>query len=289
MFDLEKPMTLEHEILKENYDTLSKDYESLQERIQHAEEAYEAIKLHNENKAKELEVSNKRLLEDCVRERSEKAKVMKTFEEMKKTMESEKNAMVDELMLKNQELLLVKKKEEEELVKMESKYVELAEKFDVVEKECAYLKSLYDAEVVASGTASAVISGNGETDKLIGQGENEVNHNANNAVTDAIMISDDSDAEPDRHPPIESNISSHRSVERNQEEEGRNRANTATENRASGETITPVSVKHPPPFSTSPSSSSSSSSDGYEVVVKLPRNWPDWAIPKGPGSGSNKP
>lgn len=35
-------------------------------------------------------------------------------------------------------------------------------------------------------------------------------------------------------------------------------------------------------------SSSSSSSDGYDVVFKLPANWPDWAIPKGPGDGSSK-
>lgn len=286
MFGLEKTMTLEHEILKENHETLLKDYESLQERIKHAEEAYEAIKIHHENKAKELEVSNKRLLEECMKERREKAKVRKTFEEMKKAMESERTAIVDELKSKNQELLLGKKKEEEELVKMENKYFELAEKFDVVEKECAYLKSLYDAEVVASVTQSAVISGVGETDNLIGQGENEANQNVNNAVTDAIMISDD---ENDNNPPIESNISSHRSGDRNQEEEGRNRGNSATENRASGETFTPVSANHPPPFSPSSSSSSSSSSDGAEIVLKLPRNWPEWAIPKGPGKDSNKP
>ncbi|CAD5327557.1 unnamed protein product [Arabidopsis thaliana] len=279
-------MTLEHEILKENHETLLKDYESLQERIKHAEEAYEAIKIHHENKAKELEVSNKRLLEECMKERREKAKVRKTFEEMKKAMESERTAIVDELKSKNQELLLGKKKEEEELVKMENKYFELAEKFDVVEKECAYLKSLYDAEVVASVTQSAVISVVGETDNLIGQGENEANQNVNNAVTDAIMISDD---ENDNNPPIESNISSHRSGDRNQEEEGRNRGNSATENRASGETFTPVSANHPPPFSPSSSSSSSSSSDGAEIVLKLPRNWPEWAIPKGPGKDSNKP
>ncbi|KAG7620057.1 hypothetical protein ISN44_As04g010740 [Arabidopsis suecica] len=269
MFGLEKTMTLEHEILKENHETLLKDYESLQERIKHAEEAYEAIKIHHENKAKELEVSNKRLLEECMKERREKAKVRKTFEEMKKAMESERTAIVDELKSKNQELLLGKKKEEEELVKMENKYFELAEKFDVVEKECAYLKSLYDAEVVASVTQSAVISGVGETDNLIGQGENEANQNVNNAVTDAIMISDD---ENDNNPPIESNISSHRSGDRNQEEEGRNRGNSATENRASGETFTPVSANHPPPFSPSSSSSSSSSSDGAEIVLKLPSN-----------------
>ncbi|CAA0394623.1 unnamed protein product [Arabidopsis thaliana] len=286
MFGLEKTMTLEHEILKENHETLLKDYESLQERIKHAEEAYEAIKIHHENKAKELEVSNKRLLEECMKERREKAKVRKTFEEMKKAMESERTAIVDELKSKNQELLLGKKKEEEELVKMENKYFELAEKFDVVEKECAYLKSLYDAEVVASVTQSAVISVVGETDNLIGQGENEANQNVNNAVTDAIMISDD---ENDNNPPIESNISSHRSGDRNQEEEGRNRGNSATENRASGETFTPVSANHPPPFSPSSSSSSSSSSDGAEIVLKLPRNWPEWAIPKGPGKDSNKP
>ncbi|VYS62273.1 unnamed protein product [Arabidopsis thaliana] len=286
MFGLEKTMTLEHEILKENHETLLKDYESLQERIKHAEEAYEAIKIHHENKAKELEVSNKRLLEECMKERREKAKVRKTFEEMKKAMESERTAIVDELKSKNQELLLGKKKEEEELVKMENKYFELAEKFDVVEKECAYLKSLYDAEVVASVTQSAVISGVGETDNLIGQGENEANQNVNKAVTDAIMISDD---ENDNNPPIESNISSHRSGDRNQEEEGRNRGNSATENRASGETFTPVSANHPPPFSPSSSSSSSSSSDGAEIVLKLPRNWPEWAIPKGPGKDSNKP
>lgn len=183
MFGLEKTLTVEHEILKENNETLMKDYECLEKRLKHAEETYEVIKLHLENKAKELEVSNRRLLEECVRERSEKEKVKKTFEEMKKTMESERDAAVDELLTKNQELLLARKKEEEELVKMENKYVELAEKFVVVEAECAHLNSLYDAEVAASITQSAVVSGIGETDNLVGQGENEVNLDANNAGT----------------------------------------------------------------------------------------------------------
>lgn len=101
-----------------------------------------------------------------------------------------------------------------------------------------------------------------------------------------MVISDESDAEHD-NPPRESNISPQLSVDRNQEEQCRNRTNLSNENRATGGILTPRSV---PPFSASPSSSSSSSSsDGYDVVVKLPANWPDWAIPKGPGDDSNKP
>ncbi|XP_010422048.1 PREDICTED: uncharacterized protein DDB_G0284459-like [Camelina sativa] len=294
MFGLEKSITVEHEILKENHETLVKDYECLQERIKHAEETYEALKLHLQKKGKELEESNRRLFDECVKERIEKEKVKKTFEEMKKTMEVERDAMVDELMTKNNELLLVKRKEEEELVEMENKYVELAEKFVVVEEECELLNSLYDAEVVAASvTHSAVVSEIGETDNVVGEGENEVNHNANNAGTDAMMINDESEAEHDKPPtPRESNISSHQSVGNNQEEQCRNRENSPKENRALGETSTPRSNINPPPSSPSSSSSSStsssSSSDGYEVVVKLPRNWPEWAIPKGPGNSSNK-
>ncbi|KAF2599170.1 hypothetical protein F2Q68_00010179 [Brassica cretica] len=57
------------------------------------------------------------------------------------------------------------------------------------------------------------------------------------------------------------------------------------------EIFTPRAVTnhHSPPSSASPSSStSSSSSDGYDVVFKLPANWPEWATPKGPGDDSSK-
>lgn len=78
------------------------------------------------------------MLEDCERERSEKTELI---EEMK-TIESQRKAETDELlMVKNQELEKIKNKNDE-----------LAEKFGMVENECSYLKSLYDAdEVVASG------------------------------------------------------------------------------------------------------------------------------------------
>lgn len=175
MFCQEGKMSIEYEILKENHETLVRDYESLQERIKLEEETYEIMKNHLQGKTKELEVTNTRLFEGCERERSEKEKYKKMLEEMK-TMESE-------LMIKNQELLLAKRKKEQEFEKMENKYVELADKFGVVEAECAYLKSLYDAEVASSGTPSAVMSGIGDTGNHIGQGENEVNHNANNVET----------------------------------------------------------------------------------------------------------
>lgn len=65
-------------------------------------------------------------------------------------------------------------------------------------------------------------------------------------------------------------------------------SNKRSVDRRSQEIFTPRAVtNHSPPSSASPSSSSSSS-DGYDVVFKLPANWPDWAIPKGPGHDSSK-
>ncbi|EOA21251.1 hypothetical protein CARUB_v10001601mg [Capsella rubella] len=293
MFGQEKTMSLEHEILKENHEALMKDYECLQESFKHTEQTYEAIKLHLQKQAKEFEESNRRLREECARERSEKEEIKKMFEEIRKVRDSAQDAIVEKLVKQKKELLLARMKDEEELVKIENKYVDLAEKFVVVEAECAYLNSLYDAEVAASVNQSAVVSGNEETetDNLVGQGENEVNHNANNAGKDAIMLTDDSDAEHDKPPtPRKSNISSPQPVDTSKEEQGRNRENSPKENRASGETVIPRPISNSPPItpSSSASLSSSSSSDDYEVIVKLPHNWPEWATPKGPSSGSNK-
>ncbi|KAL1217737.1 hypothetical protein V5N11_002187 [Cardamine amara subsp. amara] len=302
MFGQQTKLSFEHQTLKENHETLVKDYECLEERLKLVDETYELFKLQLENRNKELEVKNASLLEDCVRERNEKGKFKKMFEEMKKRMEDERNekekfqkmfeemkksmedkrnAEFDALRKINLELKLVNKKEADELERIEKKYVELAKKFCVLEVECA---NLCYAEVVASGTLSAVMSGIGETENLIGQGENEVNHNANNGVTGAIVISEESDAEHE-NPPRESNISSHQFAEIKQEEQFRNIANASNENRASGEIFTPRSTNHGAAF-TAPSSSSSSSSDSSEVAVKLPTNWPEWM--KGPGNGSNK-
>ncbi|VVB16719.1 unnamed protein product [Arabis nemorensis] len=193
--------------------------------------------------------------------------------------------MKSELVVKNQEILLAKRKRKEEFEKIENKYVELAEKLGFVGAEYAYLKSLYGAEVESSGTPSAVMLGIGDTENLIGQGENEVNQNVNKAVSDAILISDESDAEHDDEPLRECNKSPQLSVDKNQEEQCKNRTTSSNENQATGEIFTLRSVYHPPLFSASPSSSS----DGYEVVVKVPDNWPNWPISKGPGEESNKP
>nr|VDD24563.1 unnamed protein product [Brassica oleracea] len=210
---------IEYEILKENHETLKVDYESLQKRVKLAEETYEVMKKLLQSKAEGLEVTNARLVEDCARERSEKDKYRK--------MESERKAKMDELRKREEELLMATRKGKEDSAELESKFVALAERFCVVEADCSYLKSLYDAEVAASG-----------------------NNNANN---DATVISEHNDQCKKQ------------------------------------EIFTPRAVTnhHSPPSSASPSSSSSSS-DGYDVVFKLPANWPEWATPKGPGDDSSK-
>ncbi|KAF8113581.1 hypothetical protein N665_0048s0042 [Sinapis alba] len=227
-------MKIEYEILKENHETLKIDYESLQKRVMLAEETYEVMKKLLQSRAGGLD--------DCVRERNEKDKYKK--------MESERKAKIDELRKREEELLMAIRKGREDSAELENKFVALAERFGVVEADCSYLKSLYDAEVAASGI--------GETENLIGHGGN------NNAKNDATVISDH------KIPPRESNISNQQSVDRRSHED-QCRAVT----------------NHSPPSSASPSSSSSSS-DGYDVVFKLPANWPDWAIPKGPGDDSSK-
>lgn len=208
---------IEYEILKENHETLKVDYESLQKRVKLAEETYEVMKKLLQSKGEGLEVTNARLVEDCARERSDKDKYRK--------MESERKAKMDELRKREEELLMATRKGKEDSAELESKFVALAERFCVVEADCSYLKSLYDA------------SGN------------------NNANNDATVISEHNDQCKKQ------------------------------------EIFTPRAVTnhHSPPSSASPSSStSSSSSDGYDVVFKLPANWPEWATPKGPGDDSSK-
>ncbi|VVA99661.1 unnamed protein product [Arabis nemorensis] len=87
------------------------------------------------------------------------------------------------------------------------------------------------------------MSGIGDTENLTGQGENEVNHNENKAVTDAVVISDESDAEHDDNPVRECNKSPQLSVDRNQEEECKNETNSSKENQATGEIFTPRSFQ----------------------------------------------
>ncbi|KAL0877034.1 hypothetical protein Bca101_026739 [Brassica carinata] len=226
---------IEYEILKENHETLKIDYESLQKRVKLAEETYEVMKKLLQSKAEGRE--------DRARERNDKDEYEK--------MESERKAKIDELRKREEELLMAIKKGKEDSAKLEDKFVALAKRFCLVEADCSYLKSLYDAEVAASGI--------GGTKSLIGYGGNKPNNNGKN---DATVISDHND--PTRK-------------SKSQEDQCKNQ-----------EIFTQRAVtNHSPPSSASPSSSSSSS-DGYDVVFKLPANWPDWAIPKGPGDDSSK-
>ncbi|KAG5410808.1 hypothetical protein BRARA_B02747 [Brassica rapa] len=138
---------IEYEILKENHETLKVDYESLQKRVKLAEETYEVMKKLLQSKGEGLEVTNARLVEDCARERSDKHKYRK--------MESERKAKMDELRKREEELLMATRKGKEDSAELESKFVALAERFCLVEADCSYLKSLYDAEVAASGNDNA--------------------------------------------------------------------------------------------------------------------------------------
>ncbi|XP_018464695.2 uncharacterized protein LOC108835981 [Raphanus sativus] len=214
---------IEYEILKENHETLKIDYESLQKRFKLAEETYEVMK-------KLLLQSKAERREDGVRERNDKE------------MESEGKGKIDELRKREEELLLAIRKGKEDKAKLEDKFVALAERFCVVEADCEYLKSLYDAEVAASEIE--------ETNKL-----------KNNVKNDATVISDHND-------PVGT---------RSQDDQCKNQ-----------EIFTPRAVTNDSPPSSASPSSSSSSSDGYDVVIKLPANWPDWALPKGPGDDSSK-
>lgn len=60
---------VQHGTLKEKHEILEKNYQSLQERIKQAKKTYEIMKKHLQSRTEELEVTNKRLLEDCERER----------------------------------------------------------------------------------------------------------------------------------------------------------------------------------------------------------------------------
>lgn len=166
----EEIMSTRHEILMENHESLKQDYASLEVRFKHVQEMNEMMKPHLQNQTMELEATNLRLLKDL---ESEKDKYKKMVEEMKR--------MENELRIKNEELLTAKEKAETELKKMEDKYNELAERFGAVEKECLYLKSLYDAK------------------NLIGQGRNNVAYdnevivvdeyrNVNNTVTGMFCV-----------------------------------------------------------------------------------------------------
>ncbi|CAH8359698.1 unnamed protein product [Eruca vesicaria subsp. sativa] len=253
-------LKIEHEILKENHETLKIDYASLQKRVKLSEETYEVMKKLLQSKTQGLEVKSTSLEEDCVRVRSERDKYKKMFEEMK-TVESDRKAKIDELRKREEELLLATRRGKEDAEKLKNKFVALAERFGVIEADCSYLKALYDAEVAATGLGGTV--------NLI------AHHQGNNDATDSTMITDEHN-----DPPRETNISTQRSFDRrSQEDQCKNQ-----------EISTPRAVtNHLLPFSASPSSSSSSSSsDGYDVVLKRPANWPEWAMPKGPGDGSNK-
>ncbi|KAJ0243153.1 F25 protein [Hirschfeldia incana] len=142
---------IEYEILKENHETLKIDYESLEKRVKLAEETYEVMKkLLQGKKAEGLE-------EDGVREGNNDK------DEYEK-MESEGKAKIEELRKIEEELSLAIKRGKEDSAKLEDKFVALAERFCVVEADCAYLKSLYDAEVAASGMGGNKLNSNVKKD-----------------------------------------------------------------------------------------------------------------------------
>ncbi|KAL1200124.1 hypothetical protein V5N11_032146 [Cardamine amara subsp. amara] len=284
LFAKEEHLARKYQILKEDHDILLKDYKFLEERSNIVNDLNEMMELHlpkTQNRPMEPDAKKLGLLNDLETERSEKEEYKKIVEGMKR-MEIEKDAMINELRVKNQEVLIAKEKEEEEHKKMmaeemkrkesekeamindlkikchelsiakekqeeeckkiENKYGELTKRFDAVQTECSFLKSLYDAEnAISQGGNDLAI----KNDAIVVD-----DHNVSNTVADAIVISDDeSDAEND-NPPRKRNITGKRSVGK-KKEECSNGAN-------------------PPKVNHLPSPSSSSSSSDKQIFVQLP-------------------
>ncbi|CAN8255291.1 unnamed protein product [Cochlearia groenlandica] len=140
------------ETLKKNHENLKIGYEKVQKRVKHEEETYDAMRKHQKTKIKELMATNIGLFVDIERAKSDKDKYKKIFEEMK-------------LM----------------------SCVEIVERFDVVEADCRFVKSLNDAKVAASGNVMS---------KIVETYTTNEDHNVSKNVTDdVVMISDKSDPE----------------------------------------------------------------------------------------------
>lgn len=179
VFAQEEILATKYEILKENHDNLVIDYQCLEQSYKIVSEMNEMMQLHLpkiQKQPMESDAKILRLLKDLESERSEKDEFKKIIEGMKR-MESEKDAMINELRIKNQELLIAKEKEEEECKKIENKYVELTERFEAAETECSFLKSLYDAEN-AIGQVGNDLAFKDDDDEVIVVDD----HNVNNTV-----------------------------------------------------------------------------------------------------------
>lgn len=234
-------------MLMENHESLKQDYASLEQRFKLVEDLNAMMKprLQNQSQSKEL-----RLLKDLERERKEKEEFKKMVEVLEATN--------SELMLKNEELLTALEKQEDEEKRQEEKFDELARICDELEKECLHLKSLYDDPKRLNGGQGKSNVGLEDDVFVVGESHNAVKNNNNNTVADAIVLSDESDAESDR-PTRESNVNTPlRGVIKQEEEESSNGVNSSQVKRSSKS-----KVKHP-----SSSSSSSSSSDVYVVSLK---------------------
>ncbi|XP_010490773.1 PREDICTED: uncharacterized protein LOC104768473 [Camelina sativa] len=286
LFAQEGILATKHEILKENHENLLNDYKILKEKFKHVNEMNEVMKLHLENPIKELEAKNQRLLEELEKERSE----TEEFKKEMKRMESEKETLINEMRVKNQELLTAIEKGQE-LKKMVDKYGRLKEISGAAESQCSLLKPLFDANnqislgcnddvaftdevtlvdddhnnVTGKNEEALVVDDHNVTFKkevIVVDDDNvtfktEVivvdGHNVNNnTAADAIVISDESDAENDNPTPRKRNIIPQCPVAVKQEPQS----------------DVPKSSKAKYVLSSS-SSSSSSSSDEY-VSVQLP-------------------
>ncbi|CAN6867228.1 unnamed protein product [Brassica oleracea var. botrytis] len=212
-------LTTRHQMLMENHESLKQDYASLERRFKLVEDLNAMMKprLRNQNQSKEL-----RLLKDLERERKEKEEYKKMVEVLEATN--------SELMLKNEELLTALEKQEEEEKRQEEKFDELAKKCDEIEKECSLLKSIYD-----DGKKGNNNVGLRDDVFVVGESHNVVNNN-NNTVADAIVLSDESDAETDK-PTRESNVYTPLRGVIKQEEESSNGVNSSQdEEEKEGET-----------------------------------------------------
>ncbi|KAH0861690.1 hypothetical protein HID58_089951 [Brassica napus] len=180
-------LTTRHQMLMENHESLKQDYASLEQRFKLVEDLNAMMKprLQNQNQSKEL-----RLLKDLERERKEKEEYKKMVEVLEATN--------SELMLKNEELLTALEKQEEEEKRQEEKFDELAKKCDEIEKECSRLQSIYDDGKRLNGRQGKSNVGLEDDVFVVGESHNVVNNN-NNTVDDAIVLSDESDAETDKH------------------------------------------------------------------------------------------
>ncbi|CAN6875287.1 unnamed protein product [Brassica oleracea] len=217
-------LTTRHQMLMENHESLKQDYASLEQRFKLVEDLNAMMKprLQNQNQSKEL-----RLLKDLERERKEKEEYKKMVEVLEATN--------SELMLKNEELLTALEKQEEEEKRQEEKFDELAKKCDEIEKECSRLQSIYDDGKRLNGRQGKSNVGLEDDVFVVGESHNVVNNN-NNTVDDAIVLSDESDAETDKHT-RESNVNTPLRGVIKQEEESSNGVNSSQdEEEKEGET-----------------------------------------------------